>query len=42
MATADNDNAGGEVLETDCGIGNVPVLTSGSAGPEGCDAALFF
>jgi len=42
VAAADDDDAGGDVLETDSGIGDVPMLTTRPAGPEGGDAALFF
>ena len=42
MAAADDDDAGGDVLETDSGIGDVPMLTTRPACPEGGDAALFF
>ena len=42
LAAADDDDTGGEVLETDRGIGDVPVLTPRPTGPEGGNAALFF
>ena len=42
VAAADDDDAGGDVLETDSGIGDIPMLTTRPAGPEGGDAALFF
>jgi hypothetical protein len=42
VAPADDDNTGGEVLETNRGIGYVFMLPPRTAGPEGSDAALFF
>ena len=42
VSATDDDDAGGDVLESDSGIGDVPVLPSWPAGPEGGDAALFF
>jgi hypothetical protein len=40
-ATYDND-PGGPVLKADGGIGDVLMLSTGTACPEGSDAALLF
>jgi hypothetical protein len=42
LTPSDDNNTGGYVLETDCRVGDVPVLPPGPACPEGGYNAFFF